>query len=53
MDAVASRHALDHATALDRLQAAGAIPVTSEAVLFEWCRSADSPVFKEIRRLVL
>lgn len=53
VDAVASRHALDHETALRRLEGAGAIPTTSEAVLFEWCRSAEHAAFKEVRRLVL
>lgn len=53
VDAVASRHALDHETALRRLEAAGAVLTTSEAVLFEWCRSAEHPRFQEIRRLVL
>jgi len=53
VDAVASRHELDHATALRRLEAAGVILVTTEAVLFEWCRSAEHPRFQDIRRLVL
>jgi nicotinamidase-related amidase len=53
IDAVASRHAIDHEVALRRLEAAGAIPTTSEAVLFEWCRSAEHPRFQDIRRLVL
>jgi len=53
VDAVASRHALDHDVALRRLEAAGAVLTTSEAVLFEWCRSADHPRFKEVRKLVL
>lgn len=53
VDAVASRHAIDRETALARLWGAGAIPVTSEAVLFEWCRSADHPAFQSVRRLVL
>ena len=52
VDAVASRHALDHDTALRRLEGAGAILTTSEAVLFEWCRTADHPQFQAIRRLV-
>jgi hypothetical protein len=26
---------------------------TSEAVLFEWCRSAEHPQFQAVRRLVL
>jgi nicotinamidase-related amidase len=53
VDAVASRHAIDHDTALRRLEAAGAIPTTTEAVLFEWCRSADHPAFQAVRKLVL
>ena len=52
VDAIASRHDLDHATALRRLEAAGVIPTTSEAVLFEWCRTAEHPQFQAIRRLV-
>lgn len=53
VDAVASRHALDHEVALRRLEGAGAVPTTSEAVLFEWCRSAEHPRFKDVRALVL
>ena len=53
VDAVASGHEIDHATAVRRLESAGALPVTTEAVLFEWCRSADHPRFQEIRRLLL
>ena len=53
VDAVTSRHALDHEVALRRLEGAGAILTTSEAVLFEWCRSAEHPQFQAVRRLVL
>lgn len=53
VDAVASRHAIDHETALMRLQASGAIVTTTEAVLFEWCRSAEHPQFQAVRKLVL
>lgn len=53
VDAVASRHAIDHETALRRLEGAGAILTTSEAVIFEWCRSAEHPRFQDVRRLVL
>jgi nicotinamidase-related amidase len=52
VDAVTSRHALDHEIALRRLEAAGAILSTSEAILFEWCRSAEHPQFQQIRKLV-
>lgn len=53
VDAVASRHPIDHDVALRRLESAGAVLTTSEAVLFEWCRSADHPAFKDVRKLVL
>lgn len=52
VDAVASRHGIDHDTGLRRLEAAGGILTTSEAVLFEWCRTASHPQFQAIRRLV-
>ncbi|RLS76942.1 MAG: hydrolase [Planctomycetota bacterium] len=53
VDAVASRHAIDHEVALRRLESAGAVLTTSEAVLFEWCRTADHPQFQSVRRLVI
>ncbi len=53
VDAVASRHAIDHETALRRLEVAGAVLTTTEAILFEWCRSAEHPRFQDVRRLVL
>ena len=53
VDAVRSRHAIDHETALRRLESSGAILTTSEAVLFEWCRSAEHPQFQAVRKLVL
>jgi nicotinamidase-related amidase len=52
-DAVATRHAVDHETALRRLEGAGAVPVTSESLIFEWCGSAEHPRFQDLRRLVL
>lgn len=53
VDAVCSRHAIDHDTALRRLESSGATLTTAESLLFEWCRSADHPRFQDIRRLVL
>ena len=53
VDAVASRHTLDHEIALRRLESSGAILTTTEAALFEWCRSAEHPQFQAVRRLVL
>ena len=53
VDAVGSRHALDHEIALRRLEASGAILTTTEAALFEWCGSAEHPQFQAVRKLVL
>jgi nicotinamidase-related amidase len=53
VDAVAARHAIDHEVGLRRLETAGAVLTTTEAVLFEWCRTAEHPQFQAIRRLVL
>lgn len=53
VDAVASRHGLDHEIALRRLEGAGAVLTTSEAAIFEWCRSAEHPEFQAVRRLVV
>lgn len=53
VDAVASRHPLDHDVGLARLWTAGAVPITSEAVIFEWCGSAEHPQFQAVRRLVV
>lgn len=52
VDAVASRHETDHAIGLRRLEAAGAVLTTTEAILFEWCRTADHPRFRDVRMLV-
>ena len=51
-DAVASRRQLDHDMALRRLESAGAVLSTTEAILFEWCRSAEHPAFREMRKLL-
>ena len=52
VDAVAARNAVDHDTALRRLEQAGAVPTTAEAVAFEWARDASHPRFKEVSALV-
>lgn len=51
-DAVSSRRKLDWRTAMERLQQAGAIITTTEAVLFEMLEAAGSNEFKAISRLV-
>lgn len=52
VDAVGARHPVDHATALGRLESAGATLTTTEAALFEWCIRAGTPEFKQISQLV-
>ena len=53
VDAVASRHAIDHDTALRRLERTGVVPTTAEAVAFEWVGDASHPQFKAVSRLVV
>lgn len=52
VDAVGSRRELDYRTALERVHSAGAVLTSTEAALFEWCRVAGTPEFKQISRLV-
>jgi len=51
VDAVGTRHAIDHETALRRLESAGVVLTTTEAAIFEWCRAAGTPEFKQISAL--
>lgn len=51
-DAVASRHAIDWEFALRRLERAGAVVSTTEAVLFEWAEKSDCPRFKAISEMI-
>ena len=51
-DALAARSRTDHDVALRRLERAGAIPTTCEAVAFEWLGDASHPNFKAVSRLV-
>ena len=51
VDAVGSRFEIDHRTALARMDSAGATLTTTEAALFEWCRTAGTAEFKQISRL--
>ncbi len=52
-DAVCGWGDLDHATALRRMEGAGAIITTAEAVAFEWFRDAGHPKFKQLSQLVV
>jgi nicotinamidase-related amidase len=51
VDAVGTRHAIDHETALRRMESAGVVLTTTEAAMFEWCRVAGTPEFKQISAL--
>ena len=51
-DAVSSRHAIDHDTALRRMESSGALLTTTEAALFEWCNEAGTEEFKGVSALV-
>lgn len=52
VDAVGSRFSFDHEIALRRMEAAGATLTSTEGVFFEWCHTAGTPEFKQIRQLV-
>lgn len=51
-DAVGSRQAQNRDLALDRAARAGIEIVSTEMVLFEWLRTAASPAFKTISKLI-
>jgi len=52
-DAVASRRKMDWSFGLQRLSASGVTVTTTEAVLFEWCESAEDEAFRELRKIVI
>ena len=51
-DACGSRSERNRDAAFDRLAAAGAELVTTEMVAFEWLRTAEHPLFKDVLALV-
>jgi nicotinamidase-related amidase len=51
VDATGARRDVDHETALRRLDSAGIILTTTEMAIFEWCRVAGTPEFKQISAL--
>lgn len=51
VDAVGARRAIDHQTSLRRMESAGIVLTTTEAAMFEWCRTAGTPQFKQISAL--
>jgi len=52
VDAIGSRYAIDHKFAIRRLENSGAMLTTTESALFQLCRTADAPQFKDISRIV-
>jgi nicotinamidase-related amidase len=52
-DAVGSRNEVDYERGLERLERAGAVVTTVEAVLFELLERAGTPEFKQVQRLIL
>ena len=52
VDAVGTRHALDHEVALKRMDGAGAVLTTTEAAIFELCETAAAPEFKQLSQLI-
>jgi nicotinamidase-related amidase len=53
VDALATRNLVDHATAVRRLERAGCVPTTAEAVAFEWLGDSTHPQFKAISKLII
>jgi len=51
-DACGSRTERNRDAAFDRLASAGAELVTTEMVAFEWLRTAEHPMFKEVQALI-
>ncbi|PQO45259.1 hydrolase [Blastopirellula marina] len=52
VDAIGSRFRQDKRIALRRMESCGVTLTTTEAALFEWCRVAGTPQFKQISGLV-
>jgi nicotinamidase-related amidase len=52
VDAIQSRFAVDHKTAVKRMDRAGALLTTCETTAFEWLGGSDNPQFKAVSKLV-
>ncbi len=52
IDASGSRNRVDNETAIRRLENAGVIITTTEAIIFELCKTADRPEFKAVSQLI-
>lgn len=53
VDAVSSRHMLDHQAGLERMRSEGVQLVTREMVFFEWMEQAGTTVFKALSKAFL
>lgn len=51
-DACGSRRGSDQDAGLARLRAAGCVPATVEALLFEWLGDADHPAFRDVLSII-
>jgi nicotinamidase-related amidase len=51
-DACGSRHEADRQAGLARLRQAGCVPMTVEAMVFEWLGHADHPRFRDLLALI-
>jgi nicotinamidase-related amidase len=51
-DTTSSRHATDEAIGWEKMLGAGVVPATVESALLELVRTAESPAFKAVQRLI-
>ena len=52
VDAIGSRCAADHQTAVSRMGLHGIVATSTEAAIFEWCETSTAAEFKQISALV-
>ena len=51
-DAVSARTQDRHKLGMERLRDAGVVPAHTEAVAYEWCQSAENPMFRDMLSVV-
>lgn len=51
-DAISSRHEADYRIGWQKMIGSGAVPTSVETACLEWVRTAESPEFKEVQRLI-
>ncbi len=51
-DAVSARTQDRHKLGMERIRDAGAAPAHTEAVAYEWCKTADNPAFRDMLNIV-